>query len=89
MRANIFVLHQQQNLGQTFGTSEMHLSLPALAKAVVHSKGAVLLLMISTPIVGFVIVLCFCALLYSLICLLTYLRTYLLTYSLTGERWQA
>ena len=51
---NIFVLHQQQNLERTFGTSKMHLTPPPrpLAKAAVRSKGVVLLLMISTHIVG-------------------------------------
>ena len=70
---NIFVLYQQQNLEWTFGTSKMHLTPPPrLAKAAVRSKAVVLLLLISTPIA--VIVLCFCALLYSLTYLLPYWR---------------
>ena len=55
-----FVLQQQQNLGRRFGTSKMHLSpLPCEILATVRSKAVVLLLLIVTPIVGFVIVLCF------------------------------
>ena len=38
------VLQQQQNLGQRFGTSKMHLS-PPVAKAAVRSKAVVLLLL--------------------------------------------
>ena len=38
------VLQQQQNLGRRFGTSKMHLS-PPVAKAAVHSKAVVLLLL--------------------------------------------
>ena len=49
---NMFVLHQQQNLERTFGTSKMHLSLTPFAKAAVRSKAVVLLLLISTPILG-------------------------------------
>ena len=49
---NIFVLQEQQNLGRKFGTCEMHLS-QQLAKAAVSSKAVVLLLLIVTPIVGF------------------------------------
>ena len=76
---NIFVLHQQQNLEQTFGTSKMHLSPLPLSKAAVHSKGVALLLMISTPIVGF----CYC----SVFCAIpTNLLTY---YLLTRDRRQA
>ena len=40
-----FVLQQQQNLGQRFGTSEMHLS-TQVALAAVRSKAVVLLLLI-------------------------------------------
>ena len=64
------VLHQQQNLERTFGTSKMHLSPPPLAKAVVRSKAVVLLLLISTPI----IVSCYC----SMFCASLYSLTYLL-----------
>ena len=69
-----FVLHQQQNLERTFGTSKMHLSPPPPppppAKAVVRSKAVVLLLLISTPIMGS----CYC----SMFCASLYLLTYLL-----------
>ena len=45
MRAeDFFVLQQQQNLGQRFGTSNMHLSSP-VSKAAVRSKAVVLLLL--------------------------------------------
>ena len=70
---NIFVLHQEQNLERTFGTSKMHLSPPPLAKAAVRSKGVVLLLMISTPIVGS----CYCSM-FLCVTLITYLLTHLL-----------
>ena len=46
-----FVLHQQQNLERISGTSKMHLS-PPLSYAAFRSKAVVLLLLISTPIVG-------------------------------------
>ena len=79
------VLHQQQNLEQTFGTSKMHLSPPLPppppppppAKAVVRSKAVVLLLLISTPIMESCYCSMFCASLYSL------------TYLLTGDRREA
>ena len=74
---NIFVLHQQQNLERTFGTSKMNLSHPPLAKAAVRSKGVVLLLMISTPIVGS----CYCSM-FLCVTLFTYLL-HILTYLLT------
>ena len=56
------VLQQQQNLGQRFGTSKMHLS-PPVALAAVRSKVVVLLLLtfclLSLPLLESVIVLCF------------------------------
>ena len=48
---NFFELQQQQNLGQIFGTSEMHLSCQVALAAV--SSVVVDLLLIVTPIVGF------------------------------------
>ena len=42
---NIFVLQQQQNLGQRFGSSKIYLSLPVSLDAV-RSKAEVLLLLI-------------------------------------------
>ena len=45
MRAEHFVLQQQQNLGRRFGASKMHLSL-LVAWAAVLSKAVVLLLLI-------------------------------------------
>ena len=42
MRAEHFLLQQQQNLGRRFGTSKMHLS-PPVAYAAVRSKAVVLL----------------------------------------------
>ena len=44
MRAEHFLLQQQQNLGRRFGTSKMHLS-PTVAEAAVRSKAVVLLLL--------------------------------------------
>ena len=64
MRAELFlVLQQQQNLGRRFGTSKMHLS-PAVAWAAVRSKAVVLLLLLTfclllLPLWESVIVLCF------------------------------
>ena len=55
---NIVVLHQQQNLERTLGTSKMNLSPPPpLANAAVRSKVMLLLLLISTPTVGS----CYCS----------------------------
>ena len=65
MRAeHFFVLQQQQNLGQRFGTSKMHLSPPPpVAWAAVRSKAVVLLLLtfclLLHPLWESVIVLCF------------------------------
>ena len=42
---SIFVLQQQQNLGQIFGASKIHLS-PLVALATFRSKAVVLLLLI-------------------------------------------
>ena len=42
---NIFVLHQQQNIGRRFGTSKVRLSSP-VALATVYSKEVVFLLLI-------------------------------------------
>ena len=55
---NNFVLQQQQNLGQRFGTSKMHLSF-LVAYAAVRSKAVVLLLLTVTPFLGVLIVVCF------------------------------
>ena len=57
-----FVLQQQQNLGQRFGTSKMHLSPPPthVDKAAFRSKAVVLLLLIVTPIMEF----CNCSMFY-------------------------
>ena len=52
---NNFVFYQQQNLGQRFGTSEMHLS-PLVAKAAVHSKAVVLLLLLVPCLVYYTLV---------------------------------
>ena len=60
MRAEHFVLQQQQNLGRRFGTSKMHLS-PPVAQAAVRSLGGGSVvfdfLFIVTPIVG----VCYCS----------------------------
>ena len=62
MSLTFLVLQQQQNLGQRFGTSKMHLS-PLVAEAVIRSKTVVLLLLtfclLLLPLWESVIVLCF------------------------------
>ena len=65
----MFVLQQQQNLGQKSGASKMHFALPTpVAWAAVHSKAVVLLLLIVTSIVRFCGCSKFCFVFYALLC---------------------